>query len=890
MNTDSPWSFLSVRSISRQLPHMPLLIGLVTVILGAAFPAIGWAGTLTARVRTIDGVPRLVVNGVPITPRVFWGGPGSSAVPIKAGEQSLSFTFYPMQDEPKIATLHFRFQHIPSKVLLETVHLVDLTTGADVIPETRFGDQAAFAREWAYWPANSPSLTGSVNVIAPDANGSGGGILIAQHAPAQGQDWSDTHVHHNTNLALYAAHRYRLDISLNSDVPTFGFFSFYRPGARYVMVAATKDPFGDQIKLAAKAGVNIVSFETDMPWPKPGETMDTTDIDTISQFILHTNPNALILPRIYVRPPAWWLDSHPEDEMKWIGTDTHMRTATVASQAFRADASVQLAALIKHLESQFGDHMLGYHIAGQNSDEWFYVDSWGPDWNGYSMADTNAFRQWLTEKYASDSALQNAWHDNSVTLAAATVPTPKEREGSGGDLRDPATLNNVIDFTLFQQRNMADCVCDLAHVVRTTTNGKKLCVFFYGYAYEFGPAQNGPANAGHYGMRRVLSSPDIDAIASPWSYNDRGLTGTQPIMTTADSIALAGKLYIAEDDTATQLSTGDAPGSTDRAKDAVETNKILLRNSAEMSLRNLGTWWMDLGATGWFDDPAYWAMLGKFAPVAQSQLENARPFHPEIASVVDEKSVPLFSWHGRAGPLLTDSRAAIGRAGAPYGQYLQDDITAGHVHAKLYLFLSSYRLASEQRRALLKATAGSTKIWCYMPGYYDGDSASLSAVHDLTGFAVKLVSPDQGRVTPTPAGVRLGLTDRFGSYAPLKPALAVTDATPDETLATYPDGSTAVAIRKTSSGISIFDGAAQLTPQLVRLAAKAAGVHLYADNEAAVYANGPFVAIHATKDGPVSLDTGKKSEVEDVMSGEKLGMGPSLTIPMTAGDTRMLKF
>ena len=577
--------------------------------------------------------------------------------------------------------------------------------------------------------------------------------------------------------------------------------------------------------------------------------------------------------------------------MRWVGTEKHPRTPTVASQAFLTDASGQLASLIKHLEATFGDHMIGYHIAGQNTDEWFYQDSWGADWNGYAAADTVAFRKWLAAKYGSDTALRIAWHKDDVSLATAAVPTPDERQAGHSDLRDPAAMQNVIDFTLFQQDSMADCICRLGHVVRQTTLGKKLSVFFYGYAFAFGSAQNGPANSGHYALRRILDSPDIDAIASPWQYGDRGIFGAGPIMVAADTCALAGKLYVAEDDTRTDIS--GAPDAVDlegTLKTSADTNNILMRNSAQVALRNLVTWWMDLGSSGWFDDPAYWNALDAFYPVEKSQLSVARPYHPEIALVVDETSVPLLAWHGRAGNLLYESQTVLGRSGAPYGQYLQDDVTAGRVHAKVYVFVSSYRSTAPERAALLKSTHGATRIWCYAPGYFDGGTVSLAAVKDLTAFEVKTVSPDRDWVTPTAAGIKLGLTDPFGVDASLHPTLAVADARGDEALATYPDGSVAVAIRKTSSGTSIFVGTPQLSVQLIRMAARAAGAHLYADNAAAVFANGPFLAVHATRGGPVAIDTGKATEIVDVIGGGRLGKGPKVTIDMSAGDTRVMRY
>ena len=51
------------------------------------------AQSLIAQVRVLDGVPRLLVNGEPIEPRVFWGCPAYWPLKVSQGERHLSFEF-----------------------------------------------------------------------------------------------------------------------------------------------------------------------------------------------------------------------------------------------------------------------------------------------------------------------------------------------------------------------------------------------------------------------------------------------------------------------------------------------------------------------------------------------------------------------------------------------------------------------------------------------------------------------------------------------------------------------------------------------------------------------------------------------------------------------------
>jgi hypothetical protein len=215
-------------------------------------------------------------------------------------------------------------------------------------------------------------------------------------------------------------------------------------------------------------------------------------------------------------------------------------------------------------------------------------------------------------------------------------------------------------------------------------------------------------------------------------------------------------------------------------------------------------------------------------------------------------------------------------------------VAAGKVQAKMYVFLTAWCLSAQQRRELLAATRGSLRIWCYAPGYLDGDHVSPQAMRELTGFRLEPVTPGQAWAKPTAAGQRAGVGPAFGRHHPIRPLFAAADATAAETLATYPDGSAAIALRQTATGPSLFVGVPGLTSELLRLAADRSGVHLFTHVDCNVYANGPYLAIHAAQDGPIEIDTGTPGTVSDLLSGKVLGHGSRLLLPAKFGDTRVL--
>lgn len=863
-----------------------VIAGLLLAALGLARPA----PALTVRVDSAGGAPRLTVNGQPVRARIFFGMPGAAPIAIGPAWREVSFDFTASGSATN-GTMHFRFGQEPGTVSLDDIRVTDLDGAGDLIPRGDFeSGLEGFRRDWTFWPPGAQNTVGAIAVVPGAGRDGSAALRVTLKTPPDGQ-WPDFHIYHQPRLAIVKGHRYHVSLWARADPARELTIAFYQPGQTFKRLGGPPDVFASQIKLAADAGVNFVSFPIGTPWPKPGAAADWTEVDDACANVLAVNSNAFLIPRLGMDPPAWWRAAHPDDVMQW--EDGHRDRAVVASPRYRQDAAERLAALVAHLEEKFGEHVAGYHTCGQNTGEWFYEDTWNRPLNGYAPADWAAWRRWLKQRYETDDALRRAWSDPAVTRESAAVPSAAARHAApAGIFRDPLTERPLLDWADFQQEAMADCVCDLAHAVRTASQGRKLVLFFYGYVFEFGAIQNDPATCGHYALRRVLNCPDIDVLCSPISYFDRGLGQSAPSMTAAESVALAGKLWLNEDDTHTYLATGKQPGWDQHVATLAETNEELTRNVAQEALRNFATWWMDLGATGWFNDPGMWAEMKRLAPLDAAMLAQPTPFRPEVAAVIDERAMR----HVAAGGVLVtrpgiyEVRAPLGRMGAPYGQYLLDDVLAGRVSARLYVLLDAWVLSSAERAQLLRATHGAARIWGYAPGWFDGDRPSLAAMRELTGFQLQKVTPATALATPTEVGRKLGLAQSFGVAKTPVPLFAAADATADETLATYPDGSAAVAMRRTPEGLSLFVGAPGLTSELLRVAARAAGVHRFTERDCNVYANGRFVALHGAADGPVTLDVGQPGAVTDVLTGAKAGVGPKFTLPLRRGETRVLRY
>lgn len=839
------------------------------------------------------GAPRILVNGKPVRARMLFGNPGSRPFELGLETQQHGFDFEPFEDSSD-STLRLDFTETLGEVFVDGFEVFDLDR-QEVRSEPLAPSPSEFRSNWSMLPPPTRAQgVAPANIeLLNDLEHEGTKTLHVDARNATANAMASFRIQCRQTISLFRSHRYRASFWARTTGSCHLAVTFISSTPPHNFVGGN-DGFESEIKLAGQAGAPFVSFSVNPPWNQSDSaTPDWTWLDDECERILRKNPDVLLIPRIGLAPSALWIDKHPDELVVWDHSEDSgsATTPSVSSAVYRRDATAQLEAAVLHLENKFGNHVAGYHPVGQHTGEWFYPGIWRSALSGYGKSDLAAWRIWLSKRYVTDTALQTAWNRRDMTARSAEIPVPELRRATpGGIFLDLHSQRSVCDFALFQQEMMADCVCELASVARRASRGKKLILFFYGYEFEFGTVHNGPATSGHYALRQILRSPDIDIVCAPLSYFDRGLGGSAPVMTPAESITLAGKMYLAEDDTFTYLAEGTFPGYQDGLKNLKDTQQTMLRNTAECAMRNFATWWMDLGATGWFDDSRLWEEMAQLGKLDDSLIEHPRQFRPEIAAVIDSASMLRVGFGGDSvtAPAIGRVRASLGRIGAPYGQYLLNDVLAGKVEARLYVFLNAWCLSEFQRHKLLEVTAEAACIWCYAPGYLDGDAPSIEAMHQLTGFQFREVTGMDAWADATSLGRQWSLPS-FGVRKAIRPLFAVAHAAPQETFAAYSDGSAAVAVRKTGSHTSIFAGPPGPPVELLRAAARLANVHLYTKLNAVVYANGPYVAIHALEDGPLEVNIGKQLPVRNLLTGSIEAVGPVISLAVQKGDTRIFE-
>ena len=84
-------------------------------------------------------------------------------------------------------------------------------------------------------------------------------------------------------------------------------------------------------------------------------------------------------------------------------------------------------------------------------------------------------------------------------------------------------------------------------------------------------------------------------------------------------------------------------------------------------------------------------------------------------------------------------------------------------------------------------------------------------------------------------------------------------------------------------------GIPRLGTELLRAAARSAKVHLYTQTNCNVYANGPFIVLHAAETGPVTVDFGKSGIITDVVLQKQIANGTKVTLSLEKGETKVLR-
>ncbi|MBE6411892.1 MAG: hypothetical protein E7036_04990 [Opitutales bacterium] len=702
------------------------------------------------------------------------------------------------------------------------------------------------------------------------------------------------------DIKIEKGKRYRIVAKARANTKGRFEVKVYDTKSREIIATNTQETFMTTEKYASQVGVDFITFGVPAFWKD--DAICKKLVDSRFQPVIKANPNAKIIVRLGLEPPKEWLDANPSEVMQNAdGTPIiryHVRYPFPGSEVYRRDAMKAMKKFIKYVEEKYPENIAGYHPSGGNSSEWFYGGTFVPKtFNGFSPSIQKAWKKWLKEKYQTDEALQKAWQNPNVKIADVKVPSEKERRNAHAPLINPENSSHVVDFNLFLQDAMCDTILLAAKTIRETAPKGRLSVVFYGYGNVFVNAKKGPAYSGHYAFRKVLDSPDIDILTSPIAYFDREFGGLKCTQAPTETSALYGKLWLEEDDNRTWLAPES--GSPPFVMDFKQTNresskKVLRRNMIQQTLKNLGSWWMDLFGCGWYLDRELWDVMDEFKEIENEFINKPSPYIPDIALTYDE--VSLCYCAGEPHNLLTvvktiiDLPRQIMKNGATLGYYMFEDILDGKITPKLHYVSAGFALNGKQRKLLRESENRMTNVYMWNVGYIDKDNRrfSLESIKDATGFDVEYAGIKKALAYPTEEGKKLGM-DKCGINKDIELLFSPKIQSGDIVLANYQNGKPAIVVRKTGKYPQIFCGLTSINKNTTACFARIAGVHSYVDNDAVVTTNANYIGFHTIKDAKHTLLLKEEADVYDVLEKKNLGRFKTKVFDLKKGDVKLLR-
>ena len=796
------------------------------------------ADELVARVEVRDGAPRLVVNGEVTPPRMFWGRSNGKRTPLSAAWTRHEWKLTPHAPVEK-GVFVFRTEEKPGRFEVRDLKVTagGATRDVSVAAQRATKDKVLGAlRSEAI-----PLAAETTYVVSFDVRGEG--VAWFRCGLEQLED------------SVYHYHA--------QEVP-------WDDGELTSLVAESRQ--------ALAAGCRFVTFFTANCWHEGKD--DWGPYDAQFRQLRAIDPKILLIPRVTVNAPAWWLRRHPECAMVYEGGVTGSY-ASVSSRLYRREANAYLGRLVRYLTATYPENFAGIHFSGQNTAEWFYKDS-SFKLFGYDVGTRDAFRRYLADLGEADAE-------------RAEVPTPEERhrlKDAPQRFIDPVARRRILQFQRFLQLEMADTVGELAATCRTASDGKKLVLAFYGYHWELAGYGLTPGNSGHYGVMRLLEKwgGNLDALSGPVSYSGREPIGFAGVMSPAETLLRRGILWFDEDD----LRVHAVDNRRDQAPfglsaDLADDRRAMTRTVGMEAARGLGGWWMDLFGSGWYSNDGTWQIARELHDFERRMLARSVRV-PEVAALSDEESIlNLERMRGGSVPsagALAVARTSLAKAGVSFGQYVLEDALAKPLGAKVELHLSTWKprdVAALVRQ--VRARPDVTRLWCWAPPA------------EATGFALRRIDGTRAMVRATPAGRAAGLDESWAvsPQKPIAPLYAAADAATDEVWATWPDGSAAIAVRRNpgGNGYSVFCGIPWLNARLVAAVCRLGGAHAYLPfgrvGKAVVWAGNGFLTVQSHERATFTVDTGFAGGVSDALTGERLSAGPQVELTFAAGDVRILE-
>ena len=529
--------------------------------------------------------------------------------------------------------------------------------------------------------------------------------------------------------------------------------------------------------------------------------------------MISSNPNGKLICMVDLDSPFWMIRRFRFDAFSDV-------SSAVSNPDWMKLTLRWMKDFITYAEAHDGDRIGAYVLSGGGTSEWY---------DGVSAYPTNskdiAWTKWCQERGLNYGNAIPPYQ--SLSLAAFD-----------GQLYDPETESDKINYWKFHNGVIADGILTFAHEARTLLpEGKRIGVFF-GYHFV-GPD---PHTFGHLEYERVYASPDIDFFIAPGSYSNRGIGGGSGSQAMFQTAMLNGKQFLHEIDfTPHDYYTRQAGWKT--VEDDIAGNT---REACFAIVNHISYWWFDMWG-GFYDNPLLRERIGHLQRLREQLRNDRSPSVAQILLVGDPQSV----YYTRKGSPVNRAGAEAFRnqlslIGAPYDCCSFSDLERLDLSRYKVILLPQLFLIDEARAKLLREKVcvdGRTVLFAYAPGITDGKTL------------------DQQRV---------------------------------QTWAGVPFGQAKETFYETPMGLwkAVYAYSAELfKTEVLRDICSRAGVHFYLDEMLPVFANERQLSIHCKDGGERTIYLPKKAvKVVDLLTGEVVAKRTrSFKIEFASPDTKLFE-
>jgi hypothetical protein len=384
------------------------------------------------------------------------------------------------------------------------------------------------------------------------------------------------------------------------------------------------------------------------------------------------------------------------------------------------------------------------------------------------------------------------------------------------------------------------------------------------------------AGSGNMDVTHLLELPSIDGVCTPYDYQVRGAGGIFEPEGIADSTDLrANKLFFVEQDIRTYAGGVRNCGMM---RNMQEFAAVTWRDLATALSRGFMNYLTDHNQD-YYSDPPMHDVVARQLDVLRQSVNWPHATVPGIAMVLDERAnlETNGSGHVMNDAVMWEQKQGISRCGVPYRIYLWDDLARDDFpdHRVVY-FPNLYRV-DDERLAILRENIcrdGRVIVWGPGSGISDGHTVSADHATRLTGFQFTMQHMNyQRRVQicdfthPITAG--LPADTIYGSAIAYGPMLYPTDGVPlGWAWSKFGGDDVGLALKEFDGYRSLFTTAAPLPAALWRGIARAAGAHVYCEENDVIIADSCLLALHTLKAGPRRLALPAPRRVTDLITGQ----------------------